>query len=176
MPPTPPAAPKPPPAYRVGTGPCAGTAPSTPADRTDDLCAPTWAACPLPLPLLGQHNSKEPIGWVRAARINETQIEVDCEVANITEPGTLKDRIDTAWQTIKAKLVGGLSIGFNGIETAQIENSWGIKYLRWIWLELSTVTIAAQTDAFITSIASSKAIDKEQRRARGRVEIGGANG
>lgn len=136
---------------------------STPStDLMDDIVVPTGAKFSLPIPLLWQHDSDDPVGWVTAARVTAKGIEVDCEVHDEPTPGALKDCLDTYWQMLKAKLVRGLSIGFNAIEYARIEGSYGIKYLAWNWLELSCVTIAANQDASITSI---KSIDKEHRRA-----------
>lgn len=136
---------------------------STPStDLMDDIVVPTGAKFSLPLPLLWQHDSDDPVGWVTAARVSAKGIEVDCEVHDEPTPGTLKDCLDSYWQMLKAKLVRGLSIGFNPIETARIEGTYGYKYLSWSWLELSCVTIAANQDASITSI---KSIDMEQRRA-----------
>lgn len=142
-----------------------GIASTISTDRMDDIVVPTGAKFKLPLPLLWQHNSREPIGWVIAVRMSPTKIEVDCEVHNETEPGTLKDRLDEAWQSIKSMLVRGLSIGFDPIETAQIEGTWGLKYQVWEWLELSAVTIAANADSSIQSI---KAIDIAARGAPAR--------
>lgn len=136
---------------------------STPStDLMDDIVIPTGAVYKLPIALLWQHDSDDPVGWVTAARISAKSIEVDCEVHNEPTPGALKDCLDIYWQMLKAKLVRGLSIGFNAIETARIEGTYGYKYLSWNWLELSCVTIAANQDASITSI---KSIDLEHRRA-----------
>lgn len=132
-----------------------GIASTISTDRMDDVVVPKGAVFKLPLPLLWQHNSREPIGWVTAARIKENEIEVDCEVHLETEPGKLKDRLDSAWQELKAGLVRGLSIGFNPIEYSRIDGSYGLKYLQWEWMELSPVTIAANVEASITSIKSA---------------------
>jgi HK97 family phage major capsid protein/HK97 family phage prohead protease len=134
-----------------------GIASTISTDRMDDIVVPGGAKFKLPLPLLWQHNSREPIGWVTAARVSATGIEVDCEVHNEKEPGKLKDRLDEAWQSLKAKLVRGLSIGFNAIEYNRIEGSYGLKYIEWEWLELSPVTIAANQDASILAIKSADA-------------------
>lgn len=134
-----------------------GIASTISADRMDDIVVPKGAKFKLPLPLLWQHDSKDPIGWVTAARITDSSIEVDCEVHNEAEPGMLKDRLDKAWQMMKAKLVRGLSIGFNVLEYSRIEGSYGLKYISWEWLELSPCTIAANQDASITAIKSADA-------------------
>lgn len=132
-----------------------GIASTISTDRMDDVVVPSGAKFKLPLPLLWQHNSREPIGWVVAARITGKQIEVDCEVHIETEPGKLKDRLDESWQTMKAGLVRGLSIGFNPLKSARIEGTYGMEFLEWEWLELSPVTIAANQEASITSIKSA---------------------
>lgn len=146
-----------------------GIATTIATDRMDDIVVPDGAKFKLPLPLLWQHCASEPIGWVRAARMSGTKIEVDCEIHDEPQPGNLKDRCDEAWQSLKSGLVRGLSIGFNPIETSNIDGSWGVKFLEWEWLELSAVTIAANADASVQSI---KAIDRRVRAASGRREPG----
>jgi HK97 family phage major capsid protein len=61
--------------------------------------------------------------------------------------------------------VRGLSIGFKPIKYAFIDNTGGIEFAEWEWLELSAVTIAANQDASITTI---KSIDREALAALGR--------
>jgi HK97 family phage major capsid protein/HK97 family phage prohead protease len=141
-----------------------GIASTIATDRMDDIVVPSGAKFKLPLPLLWQHNSREPIGWVTAARVKGNEIEVDCEVHNETTPGKLKDRLDEVWQMLAAGMVRGLSIGFNPKEYSRIEGSYGLKYLEWEWLELSAVTIAANQEASITAI---KSVVKAQRAALG---------
>ena len=138
---------------------------STPStDRMGDVVEPKGASFKLPIPLLWQHDSSQPIGWVTSARITDKGIEVEGEVAQIAEAGKLADRLTEAWQMLKAKLVRGLSIGFNSIESARIDGTYGLRFLKWEWLELSAVTIPANQDATILSI---KSIDDRQRAALG---------
>lgn len=139
---------------------------STPVtDRMGDVVEPQGAQFKLPLPLLWQHDSSQPIGWVTAARVSARGIEVEGEVADIAEDGPLKARLLEAWQMLKARLVRGLSIGFNSIESARIDGTYGLRFLKWEWLELSAVTIPANQDASITAI---KSIDQQLRAALGR--------
>lgn len=129
---------------------------STPqTDRMGDVVEPKGATFKLPIPLLWQHDSRDPIGWITAARITDKGIEVDAEVASIEEDGALKTRLTTAWQMIKSGLVRGLSIGFNAEETARIEGTYGYHILKWLWLELSAVTIPANEQATILAIKSA---------------------
>lgn len=136
---------------------------STPStDRMRDQVEPKGAQFKLPIPLLWQHDSRQPIGWVTAAKVTDKGIEIEGEVASVEEDGPLKQRLTEAWQMLKAKLVRGLSIGFNSIESARIDGTYGLKFLKWEWLELSAVTIPANQDASITAI---KSIDGRFMRA-----------
>ncbi len=135
---------------RVITG--IATTPST--DRMGDIVEPAGAQFQLPIPLLWQHNAQEPIGEVFAARVTPEGIEIQARIATIDEPGKLQDRITEAWQSLKAGLVKGLSIGFQSIEEARIKETFSYRYIKWLWLELSAVTIPANADATIQTIKS----------------------
>jgi HK97 family phage prohead protease len=145
---------------RILTG--VATTPAT--DRMDDVVEPKGAVFKLPLPLLWQHRHDQPIGNVTRATVKESGIEVVAQIAKIDEPGTLKDRLDEAWQSIKSGLVRGFSIGFSSIESANIDGSWGRRFIKWEWLELSAVTVPANSEATIQSI---KSIDAAIRQGRG---------
>ncbi|WP_280191182.1 HK97 family phage prohead protease [Delftia sp. PS-11] len=141
---------------------------STPsADRTGDIVEPKGAQFKLPIPLLWMHDSSDPIGWITAAKVTEKGIEVEGEVANIEEEGALKDRLTNAWQMLQAKLVRGLSVGFKPLEASRIEGTFGMRYTKWLWFELSAVTVPANAEASITTI---KSLDKALRAATGRAQ------
>ena len=92
---------------------------------------------------------------VQVLALAEAGIEVDCEVASVDEPGKLKERLDEAWQSLKANLVAGLSIGFKPVESARIGETFSYRYLKWLWLELSAVTVPANQECSITAIKSA---------------------
>lgn len=139
---------------------------STPTpDRMDDIVEPKGAEYKLPIPFLWQHKSDKPVGWVRKARVTDSGIEVEVHIEKTDEPGPVKDRLDEAWQDIKLRLVRGLSIGFKALETSDIKGTFGIRFIRWLWLELSAVTIAANGDCSIETI---KFIDSALLAATGR--------
>ncbi len=141
-----------------------GIATTPTADRVGDIVEPKGAEFKLPIPLLWQHDSSQPIGHVTAAKVTNGGIEVRATLVKIDEPGTLKDRLDEAWQSIKSGLVRGFSIGFKPTESARIGDTYSYRYLKWLWLELSAVTIPANGDCSITSI---KSIDKQALAASG---------
>lgn len=136
------------------------TTPST--DRMGDIVEPKGAQYQLPIPLLWQHDSRQPVGWVKSVSITDKGITVGCEMAMVEEPGKLKDRLDEAWQSLRAKLVGGLSIGFTPIESNRINDTYAERFVKWNWLELSAVTIPANADCSITAI---KSVDNMLMRA-----------
>jgi HK97 family phage major capsid protein/HK97 family phage prohead protease len=123
---------------------------STPTtDRQDDIVEPKGAEYKLPIPLLWQHDSDSPIGSVVSAKVTKDGIAIVAEVAL----GYLPE-IDRAWTLIKIGLVRGLSIGFRPLEYSFVEETGGIRFMRWEWLELSAVTIPANQEASIQNIKS----------------------
>ncbi len=128
---------------------------STPStDRMGDIVEPKGATFKLPLPLLWQHNAREPLGHVISAKVTDAGIAIRAQIMR----GVLPE-IDRAWTLIKAGLVRGLSIGFRATEEPEpIKGTWGLKFTKWEWLELSAVTIPANSDATIQTI---KSIDEE---------------
>jgi len=135
-----------------------GMATTPAADRMNDVVEPMGARFTLPIPLLWQHRSDDPIGTVTHAKVTKAGIEI---VAQIAKGVTAE--IDRAWALIKAGLVPGLSIGFKSIEHEVLPTK-GLRFKTWNWLELSAVTIPANATATITTIRS---IDTAQRAATG---------
>lgn len=140
-----------------------GIATTPTPDRAGDIVEPKGAEFQLPIPFLWMHNSRDPVGWVTACNITDKGIEIVGEIANLPEPASLKERLDTAWAMLKGQLVRGLSIGFKPLEEARIGDTYSYRYLKWLWLELSAVVIAANGDCSITTI---KSIDTALRMKR----------
>jgi HK97 family phage major capsid protein/HK97 family phage prohead protease len=132
---------------------------STPmTDRRGDIVESSGAQFTLPIPLLWQHDPSKPVGEVFAASVTPAGIAIKARFTKVEEPGALRDRLDEAWQSVKAKLVRGLSIGFKPLELAPITKSdpySGFHIKRWLWAELSAVTLPINTDATILNIKSA---------------------
>ena len=126
-----------------------GVASTPDVDRMGDIVDPMGAQIKLPLPFLWQHDSGSPIGNVISAKPTPKGIEIVAQIAM-----GVSDQIDNAWKLIKAGLVRGLSIGFRGIDTEQIPNSWGTIFKSWEMLEVSAVTIPANAAATIQTVKS----------------------
>lgn len=132
-------------------------------DRLGDVVEPMGAKFNLPLPLLWQHRSDTPVGHVEIAKATKDGISFRARFAKIDEPGELKNSIDKAWQAVKAGLVRGVSIGFAALEHSFMKEG-GVRFAKWEWLELSLVTIPANSEATIHII---KSIDTDLRAAFG---------
>lgn len=146
---------------------------STPTtDRAGDIVEPNGAEFTLPIPLLSQHDSRKPIGHVLRAKVTKAGIEIFAKLVkpDADAPQSWADRLNEAWADIKSGLVRGLSIGFKPTESARIEGTYGYRYIRWLWLELSSVTIPANGEATITSI---KSFDTALRAASGQKQRSG---
>jgi HK97 family phage prohead protease len=129
----------------------AGLATSISTDRMGDVVVPEGAEFKLPLPLLSQHDSTQPIGEVYEAQVTSKGIRIKARVPKDTG----LDYVETAWKQIRARLVRGLSIGFRSLkhEPLDAERPWdGFKFLAWEWLELSAVTIPANAQATIQTV------------------------
>lgn len=150
---------------------------TTPAvDRVGDIIDPLGVKFTNPLAFLWQHQHDKPIGSVKFEKPTKDGIAFEAEIARSDEPGTLKDRLDEAWQSIKLKLVRAVSIGFRPIEYSFMDNG-GIRFSETEVYELSAVTIPANAEALISEIKSIggddaylraiKAVDREVRHEAG---------
>lgn len=125
---------------------------TTPAtDRMDDVVNPQGAQYTIPISLLWQHDRMLPVGSIVSATPTKSGIEVRGKIPFVSEPESLRERLDEAWQSLKHGLVRGLSIGFRPLEYEFMDNG-GINFKKWEWLELSLVTIPANAEATITSV------------------------
>ena len=136
-----------------------GIATTPTPDRMGDIMEVDGAMFELPLAAasVAETIQQQPIGQVVSAKSTKAGIPIQAQLAQIATPGTLKDRLDEAWQSIKIGLVKGLSIGFNPVEYNYMEDTGGFRFVKWAWYELSAVTIPANAEA---SIANVKAFDR----------------
>lgn len=138
---------------------------STPTpDRYGDIVEPKGAKFKTPMPLLWQHNHDAPVGHVTFAEPEEKGIPFEARIPKVSEEGTLKTRVDEAIHSLKYELVNAVSIGFSPIEYSFMEEGNGIRFNEWEWLELSLVTIPANSEAVISAV---KSFDQKHRPASG---------
>lgn len=140
-----------------------GIATTPTVDRIGDIIDPMGVKYENPMPFLWQHFHDAPIGTVEFEKPSPKGINFVAKLPMIEEMGNLRDRIEEAWQSIKAGLVRAVSIGFRPLEYAFMD-AGGIRYNEIEVYELSAVTIPANSDALITSV---KSIDAALRKAAG---------
>jgi HK97 family phage prohead protease len=139
---------------------------STPTpDRMGDVVEPMGAKFQLPMKLLLQHNPNSPVGNVTFAKPTPKGIPFEAKLPRVREAGRVKDRVDEAIHSLMYDLISAVSIGFQAVD-GEYERlkTGGICYLIWEWLELSLVTIPAQSEAVITAV---KSIDREHLPSAG---------
>jgi HK97 family phage prohead protease len=132
-----------------------GVATTPEPDRMGDIVEPLGAKFAPELPLLWQHRHDSPVGIAKFGKATKAGIPFTATLPKIEEPGALKDLVDMAWQSVKAKLVRGVSIGFRSLEHSYMENG-GVKFSATEIIELSLVTVPANASATIQTV---KAMD-----------------
>lgn len=140
-----------------------GIATTAQVDSYGDVVEPLGAEFDLPMPLLWQHEHDKPVGHVEFAKPTKDGVPFKARIFTIEEPGRLKDRLDEAWQSLKLGLVRAVSIGFRPLEWTQLKDG-GFNFSKWKWVELSLVTIPANTDATIDVVRS---VDRKALAASG---------
>jgi len=147
-----------------------GIATTPTLDRQNHSLDPAGVTFRNPLPLLLHHDTERPIGRAMFNAPTADGITFEATIPTIDEPGAVKDRIDAAWQSIKAGLLSGVSIGFRILpDGLKARKSGGFLLAKTEICELSLVTIPANAEASILTI---KALDAPHLAAFGRTPPG----
>jgi HK97 family phage major capsid protein/HK97 family phage prohead protease len=128
---------------------------STPAlDRQGDILDPAGVTFRNPVPLLWHHDPKQPIGSA-VLSVTPHGILFDATIPTIDEPGALKSRVDEAWQSVKAGIITGVSIGHLVLADGIQRLAFGARrLLKTEICEVSLVTIPANAAATILTVKS----------------------
>jgi HK97 family phage major capsid protein/HK97 family phage prohead protease len=130
-----------------------GIATTPSPDRVGDVVEPKGVQFKNPLSLLLYHDSRLPVGDVKFGKATDAGIPFTASIPDITEAGTLRDRVNEAWQSVKYGLIKGVSIGFRALDDGiEVLKSGGYRFTKTEVLELSLVSIPANADATILSI------------------------
>lgn len=144
-----------------------GVASTPTVDRMGDIVEPMGAQFKTPMPLLLYHNHTLPVGQVDFAKPNKKGIPFKASLPNVIEAGTVQDRVNEAWHSVKYGLLACVSIGFRAFEDGYERIQTGYKFNVWEWLELTLCAVPANPDAVINGF---KAMDghaiREALRAR----------
>lgn len=144
-----------------------GIATTPSPDRVGDIVEPLGVQFKNPMPLLWQHEHDKPVGTVNFDKPTEKGITFTAKLADVKEEGKLKERIDEAWQSLKANLVRGVSIGFRPIQYSWMDDG-GIRFIETEVYEMSLVTIPCNVDATINTI---KSLDRKQLASLGKKAV-----
>ena len=119
-------------------------------DRRGDCVDPLGCRFQNPVPLLWGHNSLAPIGTAMLGAPTPAGVPFVATLPRLTEAGTLKDRVDEAWHSVRAGLVRHVSIGYRAPATAmQPLPTGGTRFSEADIVELSLVAVPANAEARI---------------------------
>ncbi|WP_233849520.1 HK97 family phage prohead protease [Paraburkholderia sp. HD33-4] len=130
-----------------------GTASTPTPDRYGDVIVPTGVKFSTPLPLLVAHDHTKSVGSVVLGAVSEFGVHFKAVIAKIEQDGPLKTLCDDAWQAVKTGLLRTVSVGFRPLAAEPMEGGC-VRYTSWEWLELSLVTVPANSEATITDMRS----------------------
>lgn len=128
-----------------------GLATTPETDRVGDILESEGAKFASEIPLLWQHDHAKPVGTAKLGDPEQGGLPYTAQIASVEEPGSLKELVDLAWQSVKAKLVRGVSIGFNPLSWEPMKNG-AIRLKEFEIFELSLVTVPANASATIQNI------------------------
>jgi HK97 family phage prohead protease len=120
-------------------------------DRVGDIVESLGAKFSPEIPLLWAHKHDSPVGIAELGKPTKKGIPFRAVIAKIEEEGPLKQLIEMAWQSVKARLVRGVSIGFRPIKY-EIMDKGGLRFTETEIYELSLVTVPACASATISNI------------------------
>ena len=143
-----------------------GIATTPVTDRMEDIVESSGAKFALPISLHLYHEDKQPVGTVEYAKATSSGIPFRARIPYVKEAGRVKDRVDEALHSLKYKLLRAVSIGFKAIDVEPIKGG-GLRFKQWEWLELSLVSIPANSQAVITGIKSLDAVLAKQAQPPG---------
>ncbi|MBG6551164.1 HK97 family phage prohead protease [Pseudomonas aeruginosa] len=124
-------------------------------DRHGDIVVSAGARFKNPVPLLWMHEADKAIGTVEFGKPTVDGIPFTARIPKVDEPGVLKDLVDLAWHSVKAKVVRGVSIGFRVLEGGcESLAQGGKRFTSFELMELSLVSVPANPSATITEIKS----------------------
>lgn len=130
---------------------------STPTpDRVRDVVEPLGMMQRGPINLFLYHNHDMPVGHVEFGRPKKTGIPFESSIPDVVEAGTVRERVNEAWHSVKYRLLQAVSIGFKPLEDAvEVLSTGGWRFLKWEMLELSLVGVPANPDAAVTAFKSA---------------------
>ena len=143
-----------------------GIATTPRVDSYNDIVEPEGVQYRGPVNLYLYHDTRLPVGNVEFGKATKAGIPFTAKLPDVVEEGTVRERVNEAWHSLKYKLLQAVSIGFKPVDYAYIEDSSGVHYRQWEMLELSLVGVPANPDATIQTVKSAGMTDAMVREIR----------
>ena len=143
-----------------------GIATTPRVDSYGDIVEPEGVQYRGPVNLYLYHDTRLPVGNVEFGKATKAGIPFKAKLPDVKEEGTVRERVNEAWHSLKYKLLQAVSIGFKPIEYTYMDDSHGIHYHSWEMLELSLVGVPANPDAMIQTVKSAGMTDDVVREIR----------
>lgn len=132
-----------------------GIATTPTPDRVGDVVEPKGVTFQNPLTLLLYHDHKLPVGEVKFGKPTDDGVPFTARIPDIPEPGTLRERVNEAWHSVKYGVIKGVSIGFKALDDGiELLRSGGYRFTKTEVLELSLVSVPANAEATIHTLKS----------------------
>lgn len=135
-----------------------GVATTPTLDRVKDSVKSTGLHFGAEVPLLLNHDHKQPVGNVQFGKPTAKGLPFRAKIAKVEEAGAVKDRTDEAWHSVKAGIIKGVSIGFKP-EEYEPNKAGGMDFTKAEIHELSLVAIPCNPEAVITAFKSLSTAD-----------------
>jgi len=133
-----------------------GIATTPTVDRMGDIVEPLGMQQRGAVKLHLYHRHDMPVGLVQFGAPTKSGIPFEATIPDVQEAGTLRERVNEAWHSVKYKLLDAVSIGFSVLEDgAELMKSGGLRFTKWEMLELSLVGVPANPNAVITAFKSA---------------------
>lgn len=143
-----------------------GMATTPKVDSYGDVVEPLGVQYRGPVQLFLYHNTTKPVGNVVFGKATKAGIPFTATLPDVKEEGTVRERVNEAWHSLKYKLLQAVSIGFKPIEWSYMDDSNGIRFSLWEMLELSLVGVPANPEAVIQTVKSHGMTDDIVRQLR----------
>lgn len=163
-----------------------GIATSPRPDRIGDIVEPLGVKVAADIPLFLYHEHTQIVGRAKFGKPTVKGIPFEASIPNVIEEGTLKNRVDEAWQMVKYNLITAVSIGFKPVaEKIERLKSGGLRFVECEVLELSLCPVPMHPEAVIEQFKSMSdesfvrlfSIDREHLPSAGNgVSAGGTPG
>lgn len=127
---------------------------STPElDRAGHTIDPAGVTFTNPIALLFFHDRRQPVGTATLTKGVDGVIGFVASIPKLLEPGRLRDRTVEAWQSVKAGVIRGVSIGFTVVgDGVKFLKNGDVRFTAIEIIELSLVTVPANKRASILTI------------------------